>query len=355
MVKRATIKDIANLAGVSLGSVHYALLGKGGVSEQTRLRILDIARQINYRPNSSAAALKRKQIRIVAAFPGSDEDNRLYYSGIWEGVRDAFDAVRDLNVVSIEAPYYNGINNHADELTDLIDHEEVHGLISVGYTDNRGKLSIRRFIDQNIPVVLVTNDLPLSGRLCCVQPDYLITGRMLAEFITCRIPRDGNILIWAGDVLIPSHYLMVEGFENWLEEQGFHNPVYKMHSAGSRENDLKRLARALKRERPAACCCVNALGSVLLGKALEETGLAGRMAAVGSDLCDENFRFLKAGIFTNLIQKNPYMQAYTAAKCLIDFLLRDVRPPVDVLYVNSEIVFRSNASMYQNGSNRLQL
>jgi LacI family transcriptional regulator len=355
MVKRATIKDIASLAGVSLGSVHYALLGKGGVSEQTRLHILDIAKQINYLPNSSAASLKRKQIRIAAAFPGSDEDNRVYYSGIWEGIRDAFDTVRDLNIVCIEVPYYNGINNHADELTDLIDHEEVQGLLSVGYTDTRGKLSIRRFIDQNIPVVLVTNDLPLSGRLCCVQPDYFITGRMLAEFITGRISQNSNILIWAGDVLIPSHYLIVEGFENWLKEQGLHNPVYKIHSAKGGENDLKRLLRVLDREKPAACCCVNALGSVFLGRALEETGLAGRTVAVGSDLCDENFRFLRDGVFTTLIQKNPYMQAYTAAKCLIEFLLRETRPPMDVLYVNSEIVFKSNASMYQNGANRLPL
>ena len=53
MTKRATIKDIASLAGVSLGSVHCALLGKEGVSAETRQRILGIAKRINYRPNSA--------------------------------------------------------------------------------------------------------------------------------------------------------------------------------------------------------------------------------------------------------------------------------------------------------------
>jgi LacI family transcriptional regulator len=355
MEKRATIKDIASLAKVSLGSVHCALMGKEGVSEQTRLRILNIAKQINYRPNSSAAALKRKPIRIAAAFPGSAEDNRLYYSGIWEGIRDVFKTVRDLNVTCLEVPYYNGINNQADELADVLSHGEVNGLLSVGYADNRGKISIQRFIDRNIPVVLITNDIPLSGRLCCVQPDYRTTGRMLAEFITRQIPEKSGILLWAGDVLIPSHYAIVEGFDSWLADEGLHNPVHKLHPRGTKEQDLKRIMRTLRHEPIGACCSVNALGSLLLGTALEQIKFTKRLVAVGSDLFEENFRFLKNGTFTNLVHKNPYMQAYVAAKYLVDFLLREARPPTDVINVGSEIVFQSNAFMYQNGSSRLLL
>jgi LacI family transcriptional regulator len=86
--RRVTIKDIATQAGVSLGTVHCALAGKAGVSEATRRRILEIARKNDYRPNSLVASLKRKAINIAAAFPGATEENRFYFSPVWNGVRN---------------------------------------------------------------------------------------------------------------------------------------------------------------------------------------------------------------------------------------------------------------------------
>jgi DNA-binding LacI/PurR family transcriptional regulator len=54
---RATIKDIAERAGVSKGAVSYALNGRPGVSDETRQRILAIARELGWYPNRAARAL----------------------------------------------------------------------------------------------------------------------------------------------------------------------------------------------------------------------------------------------------------------------------------------------------------
>jgi DNA-binding LacI/PurR family transcriptional regulator len=56
-VKRPTIADVARRAGVSKGAVSYALNGQPGVSDATRQRILAIAREIGFNPNSAARAL----------------------------------------------------------------------------------------------------------------------------------------------------------------------------------------------------------------------------------------------------------------------------------------------------------
>ncbi len=56
-MKRPTIADIARRAGVSKGAVSYALNGQPGVSEATRQRILAIAEEIGWNPNSAARAL----------------------------------------------------------------------------------------------------------------------------------------------------------------------------------------------------------------------------------------------------------------------------------------------------------
>ncbi|MGA5700497.1 LacI family DNA-binding transcriptional regulator [Peterkaempfera bronchialis] len=56
-MKRPTMADIARRAGVTKGAVSFALNGKPGVSEATRSRILAIAEEVGWQPNSAARAL----------------------------------------------------------------------------------------------------------------------------------------------------------------------------------------------------------------------------------------------------------------------------------------------------------
>lgn len=69
MKTRTTIKDIAARAGVSLSTVHASLNNKPGVGEQTRNRICEIAKELDYHSNTVAASLKRKPYCIAALFP----------------------------------------------------------------------------------------------------------------------------------------------------------------------------------------------------------------------------------------------------------------------------------------------
>lgn len=64
-VKRPTIADIARRAGVSTGAVSYALNGQPGVSETTRARILAIAEEVGWQPNSAARALSAARVNTV--------------------------------------------------------------------------------------------------------------------------------------------------------------------------------------------------------------------------------------------------------------------------------------------------
>ena len=64
-MKRPTIADIAQRAGVSKGAVSYALNGRPGVSEATRERVLAIAREIGFNPSSAARALSGASARTV--------------------------------------------------------------------------------------------------------------------------------------------------------------------------------------------------------------------------------------------------------------------------------------------------
>ncbi|MFC7547541.1 LacI family DNA-binding transcriptional regulator [Plantactinospora sp. GCM10030261] len=57
--------DVARRAGVSKGAVSYALNGLPGVSEATRRRILDVAAELGFSPNSAARALSGASAHAV--------------------------------------------------------------------------------------------------------------------------------------------------------------------------------------------------------------------------------------------------------------------------------------------------
>src|ERR1700683_4286566 len=56
-MRRPTMADISQRAGVTKAAVSFALNGQPGVSAATRERILAIAQEIGFQPNSAARAL----------------------------------------------------------------------------------------------------------------------------------------------------------------------------------------------------------------------------------------------------------------------------------------------------------
>ncbi len=58
---KATIKDVAKAAGVSISTVSYAINGNERISETTRQRVLDVAKELNYVANRNAKLLKQKK------------------------------------------------------------------------------------------------------------------------------------------------------------------------------------------------------------------------------------------------------------------------------------------------------
>ena len=60
-----TIADVARIAGVSVSTVSYALSGKRPVAEETRQRILDVIRELDYHPNVVASGLARQRSNTI--------------------------------------------------------------------------------------------------------------------------------------------------------------------------------------------------------------------------------------------------------------------------------------------------
>jgi len=64
-----TIHDVAKAAGVSITTVSRALNGYGDVNEQTRQRIVRVAKELGYHPNAAARNLRGKRTGTIAFAP----------------------------------------------------------------------------------------------------------------------------------------------------------------------------------------------------------------------------------------------------------------------------------------------
>lgn len=62
---RATLKDVAQRAGVSSATVSYVLNGKQSVSEKTKQRVLEAVRQLDYVPDLNARGLSMRDSKLI--------------------------------------------------------------------------------------------------------------------------------------------------------------------------------------------------------------------------------------------------------------------------------------------------
>ena len=359
MKNRVTIKDVAAKSGYSLGTVHIALNGKTGISEDTRNKILEVAKELDYRPNFAAASLNRKSKRIVGCFPSIEGDNRYYYPSLWSGFQNAYiEQGRDMNIELMQCPYHSF---SVPEITDAdkragwisldtlraeLEAGTIDGMVLDGNTSPFTEAELARFVERGLALTMVDRDMENSGRLSCVLGDYKVIGATVAELITGRITSYGSILMCAGEQGIYSHRGIEIGFDQYLREHHCENKVYKVYSHTINEENYQNILATVSEPDVAAVCCVSSRTSRMLEMALEESGRAGRIYAVGSDVFSENIEAMKRNVYQNLIQKNPYAQAYTATEVLLDYLLKDQKAH-SIIKVGSEVVFRSNLVFYE--------
>ncbi len=84
--KRVTLRDIAEVAGVHVMTVSDALNDTRSVAPATRARIKEIAREMNYVPNSAARALVTGKTGLIAVLSGILSEP--YYANIVHQLED---------------------------------------------------------------------------------------------------------------------------------------------------------------------------------------------------------------------------------------------------------------------------
>lgn len=89
----ATIKEIAQLAGVSRGTVDRVLNHRGAVNPQTAQRVTEIAQALNYQPNRAGIVLAAQKRNLKIGVLLFDNGNP-FFEEVMKGVRQKEEELR---------------------------------------------------------------------------------------------------------------------------------------------------------------------------------------------------------------------------------------------------------------------
>lgn len=150
MKEKATIRDVAAAAGVSVATVSNVLNGKKKVSERTRNDVLDVIKQMEYVPDLNARGLSVKDTRLIGiVVPQTEPGNTLmfrnnFYSEILGSIE--FHARKYGYHVLISA------TDVTQDYLNLIRERNLDGVIIIGTYQNEFLSQLKQL---EIPVVLV--------------------------------------------------------------------------------------------------------------------------------------------------------------------------------------------------------
>lgn len=149
---KITIKEIADLAGVSIATVSNVLNNKGRVSEETRQLVLEMVKKYNYTPNLSARSLKSNQSHLISVIlphlrRGELEDSPFFWqiiSAIEQGAHG-----EKFHIILTGTP--------DKEDLDFVQGRNLDGVIAIGVNEDHDLFS--KLHNRNIPCVFIDSHI----------------------------------------------------------------------------------------------------------------------------------------------------------------------------------------------------
>ena len=248
---KTTNREIAKLAGVSPAAVSIAMNGKPGISDETRERILNIARQLNYCTNATSAKVLRDRSTYIAVLYRTDSllVDQSFYS---EMCNAAMITCRDLGYTLVST-YITG-EDSALELPPSIRSGEVDGVLIFGDQKPGIYAELKRI---GIPFVVLDSCRPFSPHPS-IYVDYDATAYLATRHLIELGHRD--IVYISNSLLHDFNTHILSGFQKATTEANITLYPNRMQlEAADQPDDLRRcVERAMAGPGcPTAffCCC----------------------------------------------------------------------------------------------------
>lgn len=336
--RRQTVstKDVAALAGVSIGTVSNSLNAPHKVAEKTRRRVLAAIEELGWEPNENARQLRAGRSTSIGMVV-MDVANP-YFTDLFRGAEEYL----------FERDYSVNIGNSDQQLTretmllEQFRRSRVGGVILAPTgTDLKAAEELR---DKDIPVVLV--DRTTSGEFCGVGVDDVAGGYIAAKHLAERGHK--RIAFIGGPESLSQVHNRLRGTRKALKEIGgialhvFPTPDLDVQAGINAAYEILELPEDL---RPTAAFCANDLIAIGLLQALvsADVRVPEDVAIVGYD--DIVFAASAAVPLSSVRQQKEEMGREAARMLIaaIEYLDRGEEMPVETKIFTPSLVVRASS------------
>lgn len=334
MAKEITIKDIARLAGVSIGTVDRTIHGRGRVARKTAERVRNIIEDTGFTPNLHASNLaKAKTYRIGVLFPREEQD-----SGFWElpgkGIRQA---VEDLAPFQVD-PLIHTFDRFSDTAFEKaaleLLQEQPEGILLAPVLPGPAREFCRN-LPYDIPLCCFDTDLPDIDKITFIGQDPYMSGKLAGKLMRLLTADRGTTVII--QPIKPDIHIQerISGFRSVYSR--VEQPRLYQEENLEIGNTSSRFMRDLVQKVPdlKGVFVINA-SVFLIAEYLKEIN-RDTIGLIGYDLIPMNIEYLKEGIIDFLISQRPELQAYRGVVRLFE-AIKGIRVgeerenmPIDIL------------------------
>ena len=307
-----TIKRVADLAGVSVGTVSHVITGSVQVSEALKRRVQAAIQKLDYHPNHVARSLKTSRTRTLGIIVPD-----LTISFFPQVIRGAETAARERGY-SLIAVNSSDDAERQRELLSLFRSQRVEGILLIAAAAPSPADQVARMIEAGIPVVCldrVPDRMPVDS--VCV--DDVAAARMGVEHLIANGYR--RIAIVTGPLSLKNERRRVMGYRKAIENAGLAYSEDAVWEGNLRPEDVAVLCEQQLSQRPDALFCTN--GPTALGalRALRKCGVEtpGDIGLVTFDELDSHDIFTPA--ITTIVQP-AYEIGSRAAEILLERIER---------------------------------
>ena len=350
MGKKVTLKQIAEMAEVSLTTVHRVLNGKGGCSKEVEDRILQIAKEKGYYVSAMAPLQNKGPVYIALVFPLREKGTHYFLNRILDGYLKFRDEANQFNVIFQE--FYiditskgNAMNSMSRLLKKIYQEKPVHydGVVIYGLTiDWESEVWINRIVGSGTKVVVLERSPKSLADICSVEVNDSLAGNLAGEMLSKCIHTKGTVVIFNQELLEgvdPNGATCAECLKEYCPELKVEQITMNLNVDQS--DSILEILQEYPDLVGVYATCARHTHSLL--KALEQTDIR-LQAVIGSELFEASYQALQQRRLDAVIDKRPELIGYDALRLIFANLVNKEKLPVSHK-VTPRIVLRANSKI----------
>lgn len=348
-----TTSEIAEKLGISRGTVSRVLNNHPHVKPETRQKVLDAVKELNYIPNETARTLVMKKSYRIAVIVFSQPS--FFWAQVENGVNTA---QRELASQGVIVDYFVTDILKPEEQLELIQTLPQKGYHGIAIAPNNPQLlsnEIDALSGNGFPIVIINVEIATSNQLCYIGCDYIQSGILAGELFSRLLPAPSNLLVLTLRDSVNAIEQRITGFRKELSRHE-HLNIKRIERFNRDSSDVYETLLDLLTHSPGFQGIYVSFDALIQTvKAVEKLNLNPSPTIVGYDLNEEIYQKLVSGSISATICHEPFNQGYFAVKILHRFLDKGIYPASSLMYNKLEIVLASNAKYYMNEALQMEM